>query len=85
MNTQYSPKFNAYFLTNGQTVEMKIHKKLNKRDKELITSFNEVPFEDGDVLYIKQWKKQPKRMKVNDEWVEDKDVIEKWIKDYIKL
>lgn len=85
LNTQYSPRFNAYFLTNGQTVEMKTHKKLNKRDKELVTSFNEVPFEEGDVLYIKQWKKQPKKMLVEDKWVEDKNIIEKWIKDYVKL
>ena len=85
LNTQYSPKFKAYFITNGQSVEMKIHKTINKRDKNLITSFNEIPFEDGDVLYIKQWKKQPKKTKVDGEWVEDSSIIEKWIKDYMKV
>lgn len=85
LNTQYSPKFKAYFISNGQSVEMKVHKKLNYKDKEIITSFNEVPFENGDVIYIKNWKKQPKKSKINDEWVVIPDVVEKWIKDYTKI
>lgn len=85
INTQYSPRFKAYFLTNGQVVEMKVHNKKNKRDKEIITSFSEIPFEDGDVLYIKHWKKQPKKVKINDKWAVDNDIIEKWIKDYSKI
>jgi DNA polymerase III alpha subunit/intein/homing endonuclease len=85
LDTQYSPKFKAYFISNGQSVEMKVHKKLNYKDKEIVTSFNEVPFENGDVLYIKNWKKQPKKSKINDEWVVIPDVVEKWIKDYTKI
>lgn len=85
LDTQYSPKFKAYFISNGQSVEMKVHKKLNYKDKEVVTSFNEIPFENGDVLYIKNWKKQPKKSKINDEWVVIPDVVEKWIKDYTKI
>lgn len=85
LDTQYSPKFKAYFISNGQSVEMKVHKKLNYKDKEVVTSFNEIPFENGDVLYIKNWKKQPKKSKINDEWVIIPDVVEKWIKDYTKI
>ena len=85
INTQYSPRFNAYFLKNGEVVEMKVHNKKNKRDKEIVMSFAEIPFEDGDVLYIKNWKKQPKKVKIDDEWVVDNGIIEKWIKDYVKI
>lgn len=85
LDAQYSPKFKAYFISNGQSVEMKVHKKRNYKDKEIITSFSDVPFENGDVLYIKNWKKQPKKIKVDDEWTTSPDIVEKWIKDYTKI
>ena len=50
-----------------------------------MNSFKEIPFEDGDILYIKIVKKQPKKHKVNDEWVVVPDTFEWWIKDYIKV
>ena len=85
LNTSYSPKFNAYSINNGKVVEMKVHKNKPRFDKEVENSFNEIPFEDGDILYIKKVKKQPKKQKVNDEWVVIPDVFEWWIKDYIKV
>ena len=85
LNTSYSPKFNAYSINNGKVVEMKVHKNKPKFDKEVENSFNEIPFEDGDILYIKKVKRQPKKQKVNDEWVVIPDVTEWWIKDYIKV
>lgn len=85
LNTSYSPKFNAYSISNGKIVEMKIHKAKPKFDKNVINSFKEIPFEDGDILYIKTVKKQPKKQKVNDEWVVIPDTFEWWIKDYIKV
>jgi hypothetical protein len=85
INTQYSPKFNAYSINNGKSVEMKIHKSKNKKDREIAISFNEIPLMDGDIIYIKNIKKQPKKQKVNDEWVVVPDVIEWWIKDYMKV
>lgn len=85
LNTSYSPKFNAYSINNGKVVEMKVHKNKPKFDKEVENSFNEIPFEDGDILYIKRVKRQPKKQKVNDEWVVIPDVTEWWIKDYIKV
>ena len=51
LNTSYSPKFNAYSIGEGKSVEMKIHSKMNKRDKEQKVSFNEIPVEDGNVIY----------------------------------
>ncbi|SEU09774.1 DNA polymerase III, alpha subunit [Lacrimispora sphenoides] len=85
INTTYSPKFNAYSIGKGKTTEMKIHKTINKRDKAIKTSFNEIPVQDGDIIYIKDVKKQPKKQKVNDEWQIVPDVYEWWIKDYIKM
>lgn len=85
LNTSYSPKFNAYSINNGKVVEMKVHKNKPKFDKEVENSFNEIPFEDGDILYIKKVKRQPKKQKVNDDWVVIPDVTEWWIKDYINV
>ena len=85
LNTSYSPKFNAYSIGKGKTTEMKIHKTINKKDKDLKTSFAEIPIEDGDVIYIKNVKKQPKKQKINDEWQIVPDVFEWWVKDYIKV
>ena len=36
LNTSYSPKFNAYSINNGKSVEMKVHRKKPKMDKLLI-------------------------------------------------
>lgn len=85
LNTSYSPKFNAYSINNGKVVEMKVHKNKPKFDKEVENSFNEIPFEDGDILYVKKVKRQSKKQKVNDDWVVIPDVTEWWIKDYIKV
>lgn len=85
LNTSYSPKFNAYSINNGKVIEMKVHKAKPKFDKNVVNSFKEIPFEDGDILYIKIVKKQPKKHKVNDEWVVVPDTFEWWIKDYIKV
>lgn len=64
---------------------MKVHKAKPKFDKNVVNSFKEIPFEDGDILYIKIVKKQPKKHKANDEWVVVPDTFEWWIKDYIKV
>lgn len=85
INTSYSPKFNAYSINNGKVVEMKVHKTKPRMDKEVENSFEETPFEDGDILYIKKVKKQQKKQKINDDWVAIPNSYEWWIKDYIKV
>lgn len=85
LNISYSPKFKAYSINNGKCIEMKIHKNKTKFDKEVVSNFNEIPFEDGDILYIKSVKKQVKKQKVNDKWIIVPNVFEWWIKDYIKV
>lgn len=84
LNTSFSPRFGAYCLSNGKTVDMKIHK-TKGRNKNVITSFNDLPVSDCDVIYIKNIKKEPKRQCVNGEWVNMPDSFEWWIKDYTKV
>lgn len=83
LNTDYSPKFKAYSIKTGKTVEMKVHKKCNFRDKTIKTSFVDLPFIDGSALYISNCKKEPKRQKTENGWVDIPDVFEWWIKDYM--
>lgn len=83
LNTDYSPKFKAYSIQSGKTVEMKVHKQRNPRNKEVTTSFADIPFTDGQALYISKCKKEPKRQKVGGDWEDVPGVFEWWIKDYM--
>lgn len=85
LNTSYSPKFNAYSIGEGRTIEMKIHSKLNKKDKDQKVSFNEIPVKDGEVIYIKSVKRQPRKKKVDDRWEIVPNTYDWWIKDYMKV
>lgn len=86
LDTTYSPKFIAYCLNNGCSVEMKVRKsknpKYNKKDKNVKTTFNDLPFENGDVLYLKSWGREPKMKKTDDGWVTDSSVMINWLYDY---
>ena len=82
LNTTYSPKFNAYCISNGKVTEMKIHKTIPRNDKRCKTSYKQIPIQDGEVIYIKDCVKQPKKVKVGDNWEVVPDTFEWWIKDY---
>lgn len=82
LNTTYSPKFSAYCICNGKTQEMKVHKTIPRNDKRCKTSFQQLPFKDGDVLYIKDWKREPKKQKTANGWEAVPGAFEWWIKDY---
>jgi DNA polymerase-3 subunit alpha len=60
LDCKYSPKASVYFLATGQTIDVKITKKLYQSN----------PFSGGDILNIRTEKK-PKWKKVNNEWVQD--------------
>lgn len=85
LNTTYSPKFNSYCISNGKTIEMKIHKTIPRNDKSCKVSYKQVPIEDGEVIYIKNCKKQPKKIKIGENWETVPDTFEWWIKDYIVI
>lgn len=82
LNTTYSPKFSAYCICNGKSQEMKVHKTIPRNDKRCKTSFQQLPFKDGDVLYIKDWKREPKKQKTANGWEAVPGAFEWWIKDY---
>lgn len=85
MDTTYSPRFNAYCINNGKVVEMKIHKRLDRRNRNIKNSYNDTPVEDCDIIYIKHCICKPKSKKIEDEWVEVEGSEEWWIEDYIKV
>lgn len=83
LNTSYSPKFNAYCIKTGESKEMKIHKKIPRNDKRCKTSFEQLPVYDGDIIYIKDCKSEPKKRKTDNGWEAIPGTKEWWIKDYL--
>ena len=82
LDTIYSPKFSAYCLQDGQIAEMKIHKKLDGRDKRIKKSFADTPVSNGDIIKIKDCKKEPKKRKGPNGWEPVPGLFDWWIKDY---
>jgi DNA polymerase-3 subunit alpha len=84
LDTTWSPKFQAYCIATGQTVEMKVHKTRDVRKKLPKISFREAPFEDGDVLYMTLPQKKENVKKVDGEWV-NTGTQSWWLEDYRKV
>ena len=82
LDTRYSPKFTAYCIKNGQTCPMKVRKNKKGRTPGIATSFNDTPFEEGDILYMSKVKQEPKAKMVDGEWQRDYSDKEWWIYDY---
>lgn len=84
LDTTYSPKFVAYCINNGRSVEMRVKKKRNPKNKndKCKTSFADEPFANCDILYLKAWGQEPKMKKVGDDWVKDPSVMINWLYDY---
>ena len=82
LDDKYSPKFTAYCLNNGQSCEMKIHRKKNSVDKKIKTTWNSLPLEEGDIIYMKSCSKEPKRRKTDTGWEDIPGVYEWWLNDY---
>lgn len=83
LNTNYSPKFVAYCINNGQSVPMKVRKNKKGRDISVVTSFKDTPFEDGDILYMYKCKQEPKAVRNEDgSWGRDYSNKEWWLYNY---
>ena len=82
LNTDYSPKFEGYCLNNRQIIELKVHKRKPRKNKDVKTSFKEVPFENGDILYCNKFRKEPKKRKTPDGWEDIPGQFSWWVKDY---
>lgn len=87
LNTTYSPYFTAYRIKDGTTCELKVHKTRNPKNKSVVTSFRDVPFDNGDILLMKKFQRQAKVRKGGDgepNWVEIPGEYNWWLNDYIK-
>lgn len=71
LNVDYSPKVKLYALANGNTIPVKISKKI----------FTANPIRRGDIVKVEHQYKKPKMQKVNGEWIET-DEKEWWISEY---
>ena len=61
---------------------MKVRKNKKGRTPGVVTSFNDTPFEEGDILYMSKVKQEPKAKMVDGEWQRDYSDKEWWIYDY---
>lgn len=82
LDTKFSPKFTAYSLKTGETKDLKVHKKKIFNRPDIVTAFADTPFKEGDVIYMKKCKQEPKMKKQGDDWVKDWSQMEWWINDY---
>lgn len=71
LNVDYSPKVKLYALANGNTIPVKISKKI----------FASNPIKRGDIVKVEHQYKKPKMKKVDGEWIET-DEKEWWISEY---
>ena len=83
LNTDWSPKFEAFCLNNRQVSEFKIHKRKNKQNKRIKKIWADLELHDGDIIYIEDCNKEPKRRKNSDgEWEDIPGVYDWWLNDY---
>lgn len=71
LNVDYSPKVKLYALANGNTIPVKISKKI----------FAANSIRRGDIVKVEHQYKKPKMKKVDGEWIET-DEKEWWISEY---
>lgn len=71
LNIDYSPRLKLYALANGNTIPVKVSKKIYKDN----------PIRRGDIVKVEQQYKKPKMKKVDGEWIE-MDEKEWWISEY---
>lgn len=85
LDTKYSPRFNAYCLKNGQTCQIKVRKnrKGSKHNYYLVNTYEDTPFNNGDILYMVKCKEEPKAVKGEDgKWNRDYNNKEWWLYEY---
>ena len=71
INVDYSPKLKLYALANGNTIPVKIEKKIYK-EKQAVR---------GDIIQVKNQCRKNKMKKIDGKWIES-DEKEWWITDY---
>ena len=71
LNVDYSPKLKLYALANGNTIPVKIDKKI----------FKNQPLRRGDIIKVTRQNKKPKMRKVDGKWIETEEK-EWWVTEY---
>ncbi len=71
LNVDYSPRLKLYALANGNTIPVKVSKKIYKDN----------PIRRGDIVKVEHRYHKPKMKKVDGEWIET-DEKEWWISEY---
>lgn len=71
LNVDYSPRLKLYALANGNTIPVKISKKI----------FKDNPVRRGDIIKVKQQCRKPKMKKVDGSWTETEEK-EWWVSEY---
>lgn len=71
LNVDYSPKVKLYALANGNTIPVKVSKKIFKIN----------PIKRGDIVKVEDQVRKPKMKKIDGKWVES-DEKEWWITEY---
>lgn len=71
LNVDYSPHIKLYALANGNTIPVKISKKI----------FAKQPLKRGDIVKVEHQYRKPKMKRVNGEWIEI-DEKEWWVTEY---
>ena len=82
LNTTYSPTFDAYCIATGDTCKMKVHKTRNPRNPRIETAYNDIKFEEGDLLYMDICAKEPKCKWDGKDWVKIPGEYDWWINKY---
>ena len=71
INVDYSPRLSLYALANGNTIPVKISKKIFKQN----------PIKRGDIVKVVNQSKEPKKKKIDGEWKKTNE-LEWWITEY---
>lgn len=84
LNTNYSPKFTAYCLCTGKSVPFKVRKNKKGRTANVVNSFKDTPFAEGDILKfnLRRCKQEPKSKFVDGDWIHDYSDKEWWCYEY---
>ena len=75
LDDKYSPKFTGYCISNGKKKVLKIPKSM----------FKKVPFQDGDVIYLKNCHASPRKKMVKGKWLPIPGEVEWWVQDYFVI
>lgn len=68
LDTKYSPKATLYCINNGKTQVVKFKKKPRRKQPDVVY-FEDKPVNNGDIIYIKKFSKEPAKKKVGDDWI----------------